>query len=249
MNGIITATDANYFPGCHLLLSSVATQVPVCVVDLGLTLPQRRLCQRLGYICDPDLVMPEQVPGWQTWNKPFFIAQSPFRYSLWLDADCLVVGDLAPLFAAIRQEPLLVRHWECPFYAFSNYAELYRRFPVRRRLTPEQIPNAGVIGLALPRDQELLRTWQFLVQQAATEPTVRGWICWYDEGALHWSLEALQLTHLPRAQPFWNRYCSSNWPSDLRELSYDERDVVLHFAGNPKPWSAWHSGLSLPIRS
>lgn len=95
---------------------------PLAFADFGMSDSGRAWCAERGLVYQVPLVSAPERPGvlfqgdlWQERNlnvasfglerwinlsKPFAIAQSPFERTLWLDLDCEVRGDLAPLLAA-----------------------------------------------------------------------------------------------------------------------------------------------------
>lgn len=245
--GVITAADACFFPGLQLLCCSLQDKVSVAIVDLGLSPAQREWCTRRGaIIVSPRLEIGRSIKGWQSWNKPFYLASSPFTTALWLDADCFVVGDLNALFRRIREAPLLIRHWDAGQYKSPNRQELYDRFPVKRRLGDRAI-NAGVLGFDISRDAALLGAYCNMVRLAESDAQLREYITWYDEGALHWAVEKLDMIDEVVDCAEWNRPASSTSrdPLDfIARLQPASRDVVLHFSSNPKPWNSWPLPLS-----
>jgi hypothetical protein len=81
---------------------------PVAFADLGMTPAARAWCAQRGSVVDvgpvaqPFEAVQAQAgkpvpPGW--FAKPLAILRSPFRWTLWLDADCEVRGPLAEAFA------------------------------------------------------------------------------------------------------------------------------------------------------
>jgi hypothetical protein len=243
--GVITTADAGYFTGLQLLCATCAGKVPLAVFDAGLTVAQRAWCEarRARVLAMPELAMPRTERMWQTWNKPRVLRASPFRTTLWLDADCLVVGDLNPLFDRARRGPFGVKY---PYTAatMANNEELYRRFPVRLRIPEEQSANAGVLGFGRDKQaQELLASWEGMVVRAAGDPEIRALLCWEDQGALHWTIQAHGYTDAIVAQPGWNRYLwlpGRKGPEHfLQQLKIRPDDVVLHAILRPKPWKSW----------
>lgn len=69
------------------------TRLPVAFADFGMTPAMRAWCSERG------LVLKVPAAGEKSWHrKPFALLASPFRRTLWLDADCQVCADLAPVF-------------------------------------------------------------------------------------------------------------------------------------------------------
>jgi hypothetical protein len=119
-------------------------EVPVCVVDFGLTpgtmhrlLPfNGDLYQKYGPLGHRSVVG-DVVNPW--FFKPGAIAQAPFSTVLWLDPDCEVRGDLSPLLHALDDKPSV------------------GLAAVLDPLQPDTRFNGGV--LAIRRDADLVRLW------------------------------------------------------------------------------------------
>src|SRR5208283_4500886 len=106
--GVVTACDAAFFPGAQMLWFSLRGEYPLALFDLGLHPEQVAWCRgRMRVLPCGEGLIPRGVEGWQTWNKPCYIERSPFRCPLWLDADCLVVAPLEPLFVRAEQGPFV----------------------------------------------------------------------------------------------------------------------------------------------
>jgi hypothetical protein len=249
--GIITAADAAYFPGAQILSASCLGKAPLAIFDAGMTEKQRAWCERRARVLDlPELIMPRSEKMWQTWNKPRLIRASPYRTTLWLDGDCIVVGDLNPLFERARSGPFGVKY---PYTAYlcRNKEDLYRRFPVPIRIPEERSVNGGVLGFGTDKEsQELLETWEAMVGEAARDSELRGLISDYDQGALHWAVQARQSTDLMVTHRGWNRFIwipGRGGPEHfIQQLKLRPDDVVLHAVVRPKPWAVWGDLDALP---
>jgi hypothetical protein len=242
--GVIAACDEAFFPGFQLLAQSLQGW-SVDLFDLGLSEPQRKWCRRRGIaVLAPPIVVPRSVPGWQSWNKPFYLEASRFELTLWLDCDCLVVGDLAPLFDFLEGQPLITRHW-AEEYPRPNSPDLYARRPTLRRFDSGRLINAGVLGIRKDRDLDApwFRQWSSLVRDAAQDEELRRCITFWDEGALIWALEAAGEVNLPAYRRGWNQFLvatSFGRPQELWEAAAAHGpDVIWHITGTEKVWSKW----------
>lgn len=258
--GIITAADSGAFRGLRLLVYSLTLShdVGFACFDLGLTCDQREWCESMGVTMlshfDNLLIFPDKTArGWQTWNKPAYIEASPFRETLWLDADCFVRGPLSLIFEILGSRPFVVQCQHAPLgITTANNPSLYRskRFyvpPERRCL---RRPNAGVVGLVKGRDRELLSKWKGLVSQVAKSPSLRSLVSWYDQGALLWALEATGNRDLVREEIMFNCPLRTPtydpWGPDvtsgiipfLESLGDMDPAIVRHVSGG-KPWQFW----------
>jgi hypothetical protein len=244
--GVITAAGEDYFVGFRLLAASLGGRAPLTLFDAGLNARQRRFAAgRATVLPLPELLFPRDADSaaWATWNKPLYFLHSPYRRTLWIDADCLVTGDLNPLFDLVeRAGPLTVSHASYAAYP-GNREGLYAREPCRR-FPPHANVNAGVVGLG-PDDasRQLLDAWAYLVRKAGRDPGLRGDVAWFDEGALHWALQKLEMPGAWQDRRSWN--CAHHLPGTassgefFRRLRPHPGDVVVHVGGRPKYWQTW----------
>lgn len=153
---------------------------PVTFVDLGLSEGGRAFCQDKGrlvsipsfnFLGERDQTKEERAQFWESiyegrswWNKrgvwhhkPIALLQTPYEYTLWLDADCEVQADLSPLFKQIALHRQLLL---CPE---PEEAQDFDR--EKGHLFPEEILfNSGVIGYV--RGSNNILSW---AQQTLTE--------------------------------------------------------------------------------
>jgi hypothetical protein len=252
--GVVSAGDDCYFPGLQFLALSLQEKAPFVVFDLGLVGGQREWLLRRGVrvvgVVDDDLLVPRSEIMWQTWNKPAFLAASPFEVSLWIDADCFVVGDLRPLFDVAGEHPLVFRHVDPESFRPENGEGLYNRWPVEGRRLAGGV-QAAVVGVANGRDRGLVDTWGKACAQFREPDHARHVRCW-DQGALLWAVEKLGLGWCARPSEGWNRFCFPNAAFGLgtveaffNSFAAGVGDVILHFVGRPKFWVNW--GKFLPL--
>jgi hypothetical protein len=246
--GVVTACDDCYFPGVQFLAASLRGRCPLLVFDLGLSLAQVEwlFCRGVA-VCsvgDEDLVCPRSVVMWQTWNKPAYVAASPFSRTLWIDADCVVVSDLGPLFAAVASGPLVFQHVDPHIYQAANAAALYNRFPLQGRRLPGGV-QAAVVGFAENDGSGLLTAWGRACAQF-WEPGLAQLVRCWDQGALLWALESLGLGEVARPSVGWNRFFFPGSKFGLgtvaaffASLVVAGDDVILHLVGRPKYWVNW----------
>ena len=245
--GVVSAADARFFLGLRLLYYSLRNRVQVTLFDLGLEPPQRAWCENQGVDLRPNPVSPDiTVPTWQAWNKPYYIAASPYKYTLWLDSDTMVVDNLGPLFDAIGAGPgpLLLLH---PAWADFQWYEpkLLTIFPLPKPASDNHRINNGVLGFKKGRDADasLLALWSFMVDRCIKDPEIRAMVHWWDEGCINWAIPAADLEWTITPARGWNKMimqrggaCESEFFDLVRA---DAGDVILHFAGHPKLWQTW----------
>lgn len=198
---VVSATDSDTFRHFQLLCLSLkySHNVKITLFDLGMKDEEKSWClkQKMEIKGVRNLIFTKKTPGWQTYSKPLYIqgATSYFeknpKYALWLDADCVVLKDLSPLFDHIRKRPLatLCHHWpDAP----RNNPDLHQ---IMKSEKPENPPyvNAGVCGFHLERDMKLLLQWEWLLRRASFDENIKNKIVFWDQGALQWVLERNKL--------------------------------------------------------
>lgn len=240
--GVITACDPAFFPGFQLLFHSLRG-VPVTLFDLGLSPLQRAWCEERSIpLMTIPLRMHTAVYGWQSWNKPLYLAASPYKYTLWMDCDCVARSSLMPLFDALKEKPLIMRHWN-PVYYQPNDNVLYERFPTLTRFASKRLINAGVIGICKSRDLDSIwfRTWRDMVKRAMRDADLQARISFWDEGALIWALEATASVEIVTDRQAWNYFVTmedvGGMRGLMRALPTPSDQAIWHFSGPEKPWS------------
>lgn len=271
---VVSACDAPYFAAAQLLFVSLRMTHDLTrfvLYDLGLTAQQREWClangaelRTLMRLTHPAM-MPENVPGWQTWNKPFYLADAAARYGgplLWLDADTLAVGPLDWIEETVTHRPFVVHcfaatnnlGYRSGMRSLANRDRLYDRYPVARRMTLDR-PNAGVFAcdVSRPLDRRLLDDWQFMVGEAARDDDVLSCLRWFDQGALQWALEKNDLINVvTHEQRFNNGTLAVNAQTHPSHLlaALDETPLqtrLLHFPAGSKPYAKLPEWLPFEI--
>jgi lipopolysaccharide biosynthesis glycosyltransferase len=107
---IVTKADCHFFPGLRALLQSLrvhARGIQITVLDCGLTRTQRNHCKSSGATVSPVDLSSFRVERWEDQGKftpaiyAFFQARLyPFRVTVHLDADTVVLGPLDELVSA-----------------------------------------------------------------------------------------------------------------------------------------------------
>lgn len=255
--GVLTATDDVFLPGALMLVeSAVRFGCDVTVVDLKLSeTSRRRLVDAGGKLrCPPsNCAMPDDIYGWQTWNKPFYLIDSPYKSTLWLDADCLMVQSPDKLFNAISRGPLMLQHWNSRAYEWPEEA-FWTSVNVRCPSNSLAV-NAGVLGFSPDRfvDGRLLKHWCELVSSVVDNSVRRRQLRWHDESALNYLLARDNshdlITRRNIVTDGWNRLMPADvWYGDDRsqfnriiEKSKRTQDVIMHFTGGTRPryWFSW----------
>ncbi len=249
--GVVTAADCGHFCGFQVLYTSLMRghDVGVLLVDIGLTDAQRAWASRqpglIVYRFPPDrLVVSPREEYWQAWNKPFFVAASPFRRTLWLDTDCLVRDDLTPIFRHLEARPFISSHR--PEWTNPNGPGLADALPAVRGAREDFTACTGVFAFDLERDWYIVNEWMALTRLAAEHPwglteEFRFW----DEGVFRAVVQTLGLYGECVPDLRWNRTIDPQAESLEAFLptvaEAHGQDCVLHFCGRPKYWEAWNA--------
>jgi hypothetical protein len=264
--GVVTLSDANYFPGLLMLHRSVQESHPCTVAcyDLGLTQDQREKAATRSNLLilplpeDPliehikaamSLAPPLAKPNkrvWPLWICPVLLKHAPFRDVIWMDCDLVVLRNLSDLFATIAVGPIFTPENKSP-QSTPNRPELYDLLPIHRpfdRLLPTV--NAGVSGWRKDRDKAEIEAYLFPVARAVIDESVRDAISWHDQGALIWAIQSCGLEHRVASSSAWN-LCVDNTPIAHAPIPWNDeflavlRDKVpqaniLHWNGRSPPW-------------
>jgi len=245
--GIIAACDSAYFNGFQWMSrSAFKWGYSVALVNLGISEEQKRWCRENNVFLidfDSSLIFRKNAKPvshpvnrkhepWQTWNKPIFIEQSPFKHTLYLDCDCYLVRSPKPIFEKIKENFVIVEHWSQDYC--RNEKKLNKLHSVKKVF--DVGINAGVIGVDKDRDltSDWFNDWKKMIKLADQSEDVRKLINYYDEGALNWAIEStgrtLEITHYRG----WNQPCCVPPLDYFTESEYKLNslakvyDIVLH---------------------
>lgn len=212
--GIVTAATASFYDDLQLMLKSlqIHSQYPITVFDLGLTTSQRYwiedqpnvVVQQPAWEC-PYFARIRHLPNWPLWTKPFLMYASPYRRTVWIDADCTIVDSLENLFAELASHPIIIRD-QTPAKT-ENTAAFYNWLPLAADSAkgPVDAPNSGVVGLDLDRDLELLAAWSWAAGMVSRNSKWAREVAWSDQGVLFWALRRLNRVSLIQKSTTWNR--------------------------------------------
>jgi hypothetical protein len=242
--GVGVLADCTAFPGVQLLYTSLVKthhNVRLFLADLGLSPSQLAWCReqpRLSVrtVRDEELIVKRCWVGWQCWNRPVCLKMSPFKYTLWLDADCLVRGSLLPLFGLIQHHPFMPGIPEF----IPNYPQLYEF--LKWRSVEEQGVCAAVFGWRRDRaaDHYLVEDWYNLTQQVTSHPSYPAQhvhLC--DEGLLRAILwKKACYDYVVPGQQWHHLIREVKSISDALEKMAASPNVICHFQGAPKYWDS-----------
>lgn len=242
---IVSACDRNYLWGAFLLAASAARHlpgVPVHILQTGFTaadaawfagLPDVRLLE----LADHD---PRNVAN----RKAEAIVTAQTDYVAWLDADCMVIGDIRPLLVPANGE-FQIRLREPAENAWvwrNHYAPgeprgglpasvlAQWRADVGQEATPRLdttcVTNAFVLHR---RHLDFIREWKS--QIAKVIAPVNAGVVDHSSPAYFMTDESVfsSLLAFSRLAP----------PVGEMQLNRDPNAHVAHFGANPKPWKRW----------
>ena len=245
-----TVGDAGFFPGIVAMVNSLritGSEVPVTVLDAGLTPRQRAL---LEPHCDLIPVTPSAHPALLKTIAPL---QSDCDIAVLIDSDIVVTDSLAPAVAvAKRGQVFAYVDRSAPDRWFAEWGEIFElRAPLRR----QPAVNAGLVAFSRRMLPELLTRWSACIQGVVDRSPSVGvggvenpvWLG--DQDALN----ALLMSEFPegttvhgpaRGMVIGDDALAAARLVDQKSLECrwgDERVGVIHAVGRPKPWehSAW----------
>lgn len=208
--GVITSSNEGYFEQLLFLLASLheVGNLATGVFDLGLTSRQReKLADWPGVrvLPRPNLPAPQaamaDVQKPEAWLKPVLMTHTPFDETLWIDADCIVLRDLSPIWKRVASGPFIVMD---PFQLYiRNKDELYGMLPTPPGCLPSLYANTGVFGFRRDRDWNLLAAWTYAFQ-AAVDAKLRALVAFQDQGLFNWALYRLRMGDVIEQEPTWN---------------------------------------------
>lgn len=266
--GIITATDSNTFIGVQTLFKSVKNKINFLCYDLGLKEEELQWCKEEGLqtriIQTPDC---KHIDKWQTYVKPWFVADSPYEYTIWIDSDCIVSGNLAESDFILNKQTFFVKHWIKQKFLNRNHRSLISHHPVTNPECPGI--NAGVFGINKKINSSIIDKWQFILLKAFQNNQILDSIVNWDEGALNWALQSDDNSKFICEDGRYNCFSSFLIDEDTHDFTIYEQPIlalnksssstlffkhilekgkdkfILHFStcmqNKTKYWGAWNT--------
>jgi hypothetical protein len=262
--GILTACSSRLFIGLQMLLTSIAHyyHVTTLVYDVGLTAEQVAWCHRQPGVTVKLFTLPEvpkHIKYSAAWFKSHYVKSSPFKHTIWIDADAIVVGDLRELIEWSHPQALFTSD-HTPLQASTiNHPSLYSYLQVGKSYYADVLPylNTGVFVVNNKRDEKLIDDWCYCVEKACETKEIAYAISCWDQGACKWALHKNDKLFLISADKKFN------YPAKVRHYSYPatpetvdywmrnakppDACIVLHWMGSPKPWNHWGETLNLDL--
>jgi hypothetical protein len=262
--GILTACSQKLFVGLQMLITSIAHfyDVVTLVFDVGMSREQIDWCVRQPGVTVKPFKHGKygshiKYPG--AWFKPHYIKSSPFKHTIWIDADAMVIGDLRELIDWAHPNALFTTDHTQLQDTTLNSPMLYSYLPIGKPYFHDIKPhlNTGVFVCHTKRDQHILDEWCYCVDQACQVKEIAEAIACWDQGACKWALHRNDLLYLITPDKKFN------FPAKIRHFSYpatpaavahwmkslkpDESCVILHWMGSPKPWNHWGDTIDLDV--
>ena len=242
---IVSACDRNFLWGAFLLAASAYRTipgVPVHILQTGFTAEDAALFDGL-----PDVrLMPldDHDPRNVANRKAEAIVTGETEYIAWLDADCMIVGDIRPLLIPANGEfQIRLREQQENAWVWSDHyvpgeprggipaavLERWREDVAQEpspRIDTTCVTNAFVLHR---RHLDCIREWRS--QIAKVIPPVHAGVVDKRSPAYFMTDESVfsSLLLFSRLAP----------PLGELQLNRDPKAHVAHFGANPKPWKRW----------
>ncbi len=242
---IVSACDRNYIWGAFLLAASAARHAPgttVHIVQTGFTDEDAALFDAL-----PDvrlLAMADDDPRNMANRKAEAIITGETEYIAWLDADCMVVGDIRPLLVPANGEfQIRLREpWENAMIWNNRYASGETRGGIPQAVLAQWRADVG--QLETPNTNTTCVTNAFVLHRRHLD-FIREWksqiskvIAPVDSGVVNRSSAAYFMTDESVLSSLLAFSRLAPPVGDL-QLNRDPEAHVAHFGTNPKPWKRW----------
>jgi hypothetical protein len=242
---IVSACDRNFVWGAFLLAASSAKNVPgtpVHILETGFTEEDRDLFRQFPGV--RVLPLEDGDPRSVANRKSEALLSAESEYVAWLDADCMVIGDIRALLVPSKGEfQIRLREpWENAWVWRNHYVPGDRRGEVPAAVLEQWRADVG--QLDTPRLLTTCVTNAFVLHRRHLG-FVREWksqiakvIPPVNAGVVDRSSPAYFMTD---ESVFSSLLAFSNAAppvSDIR-LNRDPQAHVAHFGANPKPWKRW----------
>lgn len=262
--GILTACSQKLFIGLQMLITSIVNfyDIHVLVYDVGMSSEQIAWCKKHPKVS----VKPFKIPNYNkhityagAWFKSHYISSSPFKHTIWIDSDAIVIGDLRELIDLAHPNAFFTSDHTQLKESTLNQPKLYSYLPIGIPYYRDILPylNSGVLITHKNRDADILEDWRYCVEQACSVKEIAEAVSCWDQGALKWSLHKNRKLYLITADKKFNYPAKIRhyaYPSTLESVTHwfnnmrpDEPCVILHWMGSPKPWSNWGDFIGLDI--
>ena len=246
---IVSACDRNYLWGAWLLAASCAKYLPntpVHILETGFTADDRALLEQFPGV--RVLPLADNDPRNVASRKSEALLSADTEFVAWLDADCMVIGDISPfLIPANGEFQIRLRQpWENAWVWRNHYAPgeptgglpqsvlAQWRTDVAQLETPRVdttcVTNAFVLHR---RHLDFVRQWK--AQIARVIPPAHAGVVDHSNPAYFMTDESVMSSLLAFSQ----------LAPPVAEFRLDREAArhVAHFGANPKPWVQWRLSL------
>jgi hypothetical protein len=242
---IVSAADSNYFWGLILLAASIRNaglECPIHLLVRDMSKHQIASLQALGDVTIQEMDSANSRNPC-TW-KPAAFSGANTEYIAWMDADCLVVGDISELLKPSNQEfQIRVRGKEENANAYHNFYALgENKGPIPQSIlttwqkdvgeaTSSRLDTAVVTNCFVLHRRHLpfISLWERQIDKVL--PVVDGGVCNREQPAYFMTDESVFSSLLA--------FSASAPPIADFQLDCIPEKHVAHFGVKPKPWDGW----------
>lgn len=222
--GVVTATDDNTFIGMKTLYYSIKDKINFICYNLGMSKINVDWCKQ-NNINLINFNSKITIDKWQTYVKPFVVEQSPFEYTIWIDTDCVVTGNLSQSNLIQETQTFFTKHWINPELLRQNNKTLYELYPVQENT--EFNINAGVFGINKNKDSNILQEWLHMVKITLKNDTIRNYVVNWDEGSLLWAIKKTKnKIKIVDENSKYNFFCDVNGSTDKYQTQSSNKFYV-----------------------
>jgi Glycosyl transferase family 8 len=240
-----TVADTRYFLGVSALINSLRLcghEEEIVILDCGLTSEQRLL---LAGHCTIKPLADFPVAA----NPTYYKLTAPRAHSaekvVIIDSDMIVTGSLKPLLATADAGHVVAYPDPETSRWFAEWESIFELAAVPRK---DIYVNAGLLCFSRARYPELLEQWWEACQKTLANPTIAEGATGPTSQADQDALNAVLMSRYPAGVTSLRPADEAPQAEDLRRgvVVVDERTLacqyrgqptlVLHAAGNPKPW-------------
>lgn len=244
-----TVTDRGYFPGTVALVNSlraVGHDESIVVLDTGMTPHQRELLAGQCVILPLDGA--RRAAANPTYYKLVAPPQTSAEVVVLIDGDIIVTSHLGALLGSADDGQVVTFPDPEGDRWFAEWDEIFSLGCEPRR---QVYVNAGLVAFSRVRLPALLSQWTAACERIRSEPTIAegasGPVAQADQDALNAVLMAHYRSNTLHVAPAAKapQATALRWGVRVRDESSlecwygSDRCLLLHSAGNPKPWRSW----------
>ena len=243
---VYTLADSRYFIGVVALLNSLRLtghDYELVILDCGLTDDQRARLSRHASV----VTLPPELAARTVLAKPFFRESARDGVALWIDADILVTGPLAPIVDSARDGQVCAYPVDDAAQRDRRFDEWTAQFGLAADPREQVYVQAGFLALSLPRHTALLDRWWEACETIPADEVFAG-----DIGSPLWAgdqdaLNALLMSEvpptavqvLPEGEAVFPPAAERARVLDRARLSCELDGLpvrLVHYSSVPKPW-------------